>query len=285
MENLLLTGASGYVGKNFIKFYNNNYNIETFSLQNTSINTLNLSNINTIIHMAALVHQKIQHSYTEYYNVNVKYPVDLAKMAKENGVRQFLFMSTIAVYGDKNSKLDEDSICNPITFYGKTKLEAEKQLLELNDENFLVSIIRAPMVYGKDAPGNIDSLVSLIKKVPILPLGAIYNKRTFIYIGNLCNTLNSIIQKQKSGIFLSSDDNSLSTSNLINLISKELDKKVYLLNIPLFPWFLKTIKPSFYKRLYESLEVDNIQTKKALSLHNPYSVEDGIKQMINGENS
>ena len=91
-----------------------------------------------------------------------------------------------------------------------------------------------------------------------------------------------IIQK-KAGIFLASDDEPLSTTRLIELISKNLDKKIYLVKIPFFESLLKLVKPSFYKRLYRSLEVDNSITKEKLNLQNPYSVEDGIRLMINGE--
>ncbi len=230
-----------------------------------------------------MVHQKVEHSYELYYDVNVKYPLNLAKKAKENGVKHFIFISTIAVYGEDEKILYEDTNCNPITPYGISKLEAEKKLLELNDENFKVSIIRPPMIYGENAPGNIDSLVKLVKKILIIPLADIQNKRTFISIQNLCYITNEVILQKKSGTFLVSDDESLSTSKLIELIAKNIDKKIYLIKIPFFESLLKMVKPSFHKRLYGSLEIDNTITKEKLNLRNPYSVEDGIKLMIKGE--
>jgi len=236
-----------------------------------------------VLHCAALVHQKTEYSYEKYYEINVNYPVKLAKLARQNGVKQFVFISTIAVYCENLESLDENSILNPISSYGKSKLEAEKRLLELNDDNFKVSIIRPPMVYGKNAPGNIDSLVKLVKKIPIIPLEGIKNRRSFISIQNLCHIINEVLIQEKSGIFLASDDEPISTSKLIELIAKNLDKKVYLLNIPFFETFLKLLKPSFHKRLYGSLEVDNTITKEKLNLTNPVSVEKGIKYMIKGE--
>ena len=244
---------------------------------------INFDSVDIVLHCAALVHQKIEHSYEKYHEINVEYPLKLAKLAKENGVKQFVFISTIAVYGEDEEKLDENTVCNPITPYGDSKLEAEIELLKLNDDNFVVSIIRPPMIYGKNAPGNIDSLVKLVKKLSIIPLGGIENKRGFISIQNLCHMIDEIITQQKLGIFLASDDEPLSTSNLIELIAKNLNKKVYLIKIPFFESLLKLVKPSFHKRLYGSLEVDNSITKENLNLKNPYSVEDGIKLMINGE--
>ncbi|MCG3654149.1 NAD-dependent epimerase/dehydratase family protein [Aliarcobacter butzleri] len=283
MNKLLVTGSNGYVGKNFINKYNNQYLFEKFSLLNQNIEDINFNRIDVLLHCAALVHQKEEHSYEKYYEANVEYPVKLAKLAKQNGVKQFVFISTIAVYGEEKEKLNENTICNPATFYGKSKLEAEKELLKLNDDSFTVSIIRPPMIYGKSAPGNIDSLVKLVKKLAIIPLGNIENKRSFISIQNLCHLVDEIITQEKQGIFLASDDKSLSTSKLIELIAKNLDKKIYLIKIPFFETLLKILKPSFHKRLYGSLEIDNIITKEKLNLKNLYSVEDGIRLMIRGE--
>ena len=283
-ENILLTGSNGYLGSTFLNQYKNKYSFEKFSLLNQKLKDINFDSIDIILHCAALVHQKVEHSYEKYHEINVDYPIKLAKLAKQNGVKQFIFISTIAVYGEDIQKLDENTTSNPITPYGKSKLEAENQLLELNDDNFVVSIIRPPMIYGKNAPGNIDSLVKLVKKLPVIPLGKIDNKRSFISIQNLCYIIDEIITQKQNGIFLASDDEPLSTSKLIELIAKNLDKKIYLIKIPFFESLLKLVKPSFHKRLYGSLEVDNTLTKEKLNLKNPYSVEDGIRVMIKGEN-
>lgn len=281
---ILISGANGYLGSSFINQYSDKYNFEKFSLLTQKLEDIIFDSMDVVLHCAALVHQKVEHPYTKYYEVNVEYPLKLAKLAKENGVKQFVFISTIAVYGEDEEKLDENTVCNPITPYGKSKLEAEKELLKLSDDSFVVSIIRPPMVYGKDAPGNIDSLIKLVKKLPIIPLGGIENKRSFISIQNLCHMIDEVIIQQKAGIFLASDDEPLSTTRLIELIAKNLGKKVYLVKIPFFETLLKLLKPSFYKRLYGSLKVDNSITKEKLSLKNPYSVEEGIKLMIKGDN-
>lgn len=282
-KNVLVTGSNGYLGSSFINQYKSKYSFEKFSLLSQKLEDINFDGVNIVLHCAALVHQKVEHSYEKYHEINVEYPVKLAKLVKQNGVKQFVFISTIAVYGEEKEKLDENTICNPITPYGKSKLEAENELLKLNDDTFIVSIIRPPMIYGKNAPGNIDSLVKLVKKVPIIPLGGIENKRSFISIQNLCHLVDVVIEQQKSGVFLASDDEPLSTSKLIELIAKNLDKKIYLVKIPFFETLLKVIKPSFHKRLYGSLEVDNSITKEKLNLKNSYSVEDGIRLMICGE--
>jgi UDP-glucose 4-epimerase len=282
MKNILLTGSNGFIGNYFIKNYQNKYTINTFSFLNDNFTKLNLKDIDTIIHLSALVHQMGGVSKEEYEKVNVTQTLELANKAKESGVKHFIFMSSVKVYGEEtNIAYTETSKCNPQDEYGKSKLKAEKQLLYLENDNFKISVIRTPIVYGYGVKANIKNLINLVKKVPILPLGKIENRRSFVYIGNLCHLIDTIITKQKSGIFLASDDKSISTTRLIELIATELNKKIYLIKIPFFESLLKLVKPSFHKRLYESLEVDNSITKKKLDFENIYSVKDGIKLMLN----
>ncbi len=284
MKKVLITGSTGFVGNYFINKYKKKDDMKTFSFLKDDINTLDCDDIEVVFHLSALVHQMGGASLEEYEKVNVTQTLELAKKAKESGVKHFIFMSTVKVYGEEtDSVYTEDSICNPEDDYGKSKLKAELELQKLEDKSFKVSIVRTPIVYGYGVKANIKSLVNLVKKVSILPFGKIENKRSMVYIGNLCHLVDVVIEQQKSGIFLASDDEPLSTSKLIEEIAKNLNKKIYLLKIPFFVSLLKFVKPSFHKRLYGSLEVDNNITKERLNLKNPYSVEDGIRLMINGE--
>ena len=284
MKKILLTGTSGFIGSYFIQKYERRYDIKSFSFLKDDINSLDCSETGVVFHLSALVHQMGGASKEEYERVNVTQTLLLANKAKENGVGHFVFMSTVKVYGEESDGVyAETSECHPQDEYGESKLKAERELSKLEDENFKVSIIRTPIVYGYGVKANIKNLISLVDKAPILPFGGIQNKRSMVYVGNLCHLADKIVQERKSGIFLASDDEPLSTTKLIELIANELGKKTRLFNAPLFPWLLKLLKPSFHKRLYESLEVDNAHTKESLSLVNPYSVEDGIRYMIHGE--
>ena len=282
--NILFTGSSGFIGSYFLNHYHNSYHIKTFSFRNDNFAKLDLSCVDTLVHLSALVHQMGGASKEEYEKINVIQTLDLAKKAKESGVKHFIFMSTVKVYGEENIvAYKEDSECNPQDEYGRSKLKAEKELLKLEDDEFKVSIIRTPIVYGYGVKANIKNLINMIKKTSILPFGNIQNKRSMIYVGNLCHLIDEIIKQEKNGIFLAGDDKPLSTTKLIELIAKNLDRKVYLIKIPFFEILLKLVKPSFHKRLFESLEVDNSFTKQRLNLKNHYSVEDGIRFMIKGE--
>jgi UDP-glucose 4-epimerase len=281
--NILVTGSSGYIGSNFINTFENKYNFFTFSLQKNSIDTIDFKNIDIVLHCAALVHQKTEYDYKTYHEINVDYPVTLAQKAKKNGVKHFIFISTIAVYGDDIRQLTEDATCHPVTPYGKSKYKAEKSLRALQDDTFFVAVIRPPMVYGKNAPGNIQSLIHLINKAPILPFGKINNRRSFVYIENLVHLIDQIIQQRCSGIFLAADDKPVSTEYLIEVIAKELGLKRYLIKVPFFETLLKQLKPSLYTRLYTDLIVNDKITKERLHFDPPFTFEEGIHLMLHGE--
>ena len=190
-------------------------------------------------------------------------------------------MSTVKVYGEEtDTPYKEESSCFPQDDYGKSKLKAEQELQKLSDSNFTVSIIRTPIVYGAGVKANIKNLINLVNKVPVLPFGDIDNKRSMVYVGNLCHMIDVLIQTTKAGVFLVSDDKSYSTKELIQLISKSLNKKIFLIKVPFFRKILKKVKPSFHKRLYESLEIDNNKSKHNLKLCNLYSTEEGLSLTI-----
>jgi len=278
---LLITGSSGFIGSSFINKYKEKYKIKTFSFRNNDINSLCCNDIDVIIHLSALVHQMGGASYAEYEKINVTQTLELAKKSKQSGVKQFIFMSTVKVYGEETDGIySETSECHPEDEYGKSKLKAELELKKLENENFKISIIRTPIVYGSGVKANIKSLINLVNRIRVLPFGKIENKRSMVYIGNLCHLVDELIIQQKAGVFLASDDEPLSTSKLIKLIALNLDKKLYLIKVPFFETLLRLLKPSFHKRLYGNLEVDNSITKKSLNLKNLYSVDEGIKLMI-----
>ena len=181
----------------------------------------------------------------------------------------------------KSQKLiDESSPCLPETYYGKTKLEAEERIKKMGDKNFLISIVRSSMVYGRKAPGNMDRLVRLISNLSILPFRGIKNKKSFIYIDNLCYILFQIIKQKRQGLFLACDDHYLSTTELVSLIAKGLDKKIFLFEIPFLKIIIKIGAPSLYQKLFQNLYISNVNTKERLSISLPYSSENALIIML-----
>ena len=281
MVKILLNGSHGFIGKHYCNTYAKSQDIETFSLLHSSLDQLSLKNYDSVIHLAALVHQMEGAPAEDYKRVNVDYPINLAKKAKDEGVKQFIFMSSVKVYGEESdTSYSEMTPCHPKDPYGESKLEAENGLLPLQDDSFKISIIRTPVVYGEGVKANILKLIGLTDRFTYLPFGGISNRRSMVYVGNLTHLISEIIIQKKAGIFLASDDQSISTTHLIFSIAKALNKKSFLFSSHLLKWGLKVFKPALYQRLYKNLFVDNSYTRTQLHLKNPYSAQEGIENMI-----
>lgn len=280
--NVLVTGSKGFIGSHLIKSSVQHCYIP-FSFKDGDIDAIDFSNVDTIVHLAALVHQMDGALQEAYFEINTLRTISFAQQAKELRVKHFIFMSTVKVYGEENdAPYTEASPCHPVDDYGKSKLAAEEGLKALEDDNFIVSIIRTPIVYGMGVKGNIRNLIHLVDKIPVLPFDNIHNKRSMVYVGNLCHLLETIIAKKISGIFIAADDEPLSTTELIQKTADALGVKRHLVTVPSFASLLRRFKPSMYQRLYGNLTVDNTLTKQQLNFQNPYSSEEGIKLMIQG---
>ncbi|WP_240626119.1 NAD-dependent epimerase/dehydratase family protein [Fusobacterium canifelinum] len=285
---LMITGASGFIGSNFIEKYKDEYNIIPIDLLKISPEELNFNGVDCVLHLAALVHQMKEIAREKYFEVNTELTRRVAESAKKNGVKHFVFFSTVKVYGydgdlkNHNYVLNEFSECNPKGDpYGESKLEAEKILKKMETENFIVAIIRPPMVYGKGVKGNMENLIKLIKFSPILPFKYDKNKRSLVNIDNLLYLTYLVINKQAKGIFLPLDDKNLSLQEIFEGIEEALGIKR--INIKLFQpifWVLTKIKPIIMLRLYGSLQFNNEQTKREIDYQPKITYKKGVKEAI-----
>lgn len=292
MENkkktLMITGASGFIGTNFIERYKEKYNIVPVDLLKIKPEEIEFKDVDTVLHLAALVHQMNGAPREKYFEVNTELTKKIAEAAKKNKVKHFVFYSTVKVYGydgdlyDHNFILNEYSPCNPTNDpYGESKWEAEKILREMESDDFIVSVIRPPMVYGKGVKGNMENLIKLVKKLPILPFNYTKNRRSFVNIDSLLHLTSLVIDKEKEGIFLPLDEKPLSLKEMIEGIEEGL--KIKRIKIPMiepFFWILTKIKPNIMVRLYGSLQFDNSETKEKLEYVPLVSYEEGIKNML-----
>lgn len=284
--NILITGATGFVGSYFCANYADSYSISKFSFSNDSLDNLDLRNTEKLIHLSAIVHQMHKVPDEDYYKVNVTNTLSLAHKAKSSGVRHFIFISTVKVFGEETDvPYSETSPCNPQDAYGRTKLAAEKGLLAMADDSFIVSIIRPPLVYGYGVKANMNSLVKLVKKFKIIPLGNIKNRRSIVFVGNLANMIDALIKNPVTGIFLVADDNPLSTSDMLRITADTLGKNIILPNAYIVGILLKLIKPAYHRRLFMSLALNADETYKRLGITNKYSTAEGFSQMTGGQDS
>lgn len=282
-KHILITGANSFIGSYF-KANAKNYVVDEVCVKDNKVSELKFKGYDTIFHVAAIVHQTSKLPDSIYYQVNSTLAYEVAKKAKEDGVKHFVFMSTAKVYGE-NSSVDnpwfEDSKCFPSDAYGKSKLDAEQKITSLEDKDFTVSIIRTPVVYGAHVRGNIERMAQYIKATRIIPLKGIDNKRAMVFIGNLVAMIYRIIDLQKSGIFLASDRRAISTSDFAQYMINATNQKKLFIAIPCYiQRSINLITPRIYHRVFGSMVLNNEKTFKELDFYPPYTVEYGIQEVM-----
>jgi len=218
MKKLLIIGANSYIAKAFIQKYQNHFEICAIKRGGQfddyfSLSQKDFQGIDTVINFTAIVHNKRAKDML-HKKINYELLKHLSTLAKKAGVSHFVQMSTIAVYGDIDSIHPETSAI-PNRPYGVYKLKADEYLNSITDQSFCVSIVRPPMVYGKDAPGNMKTLFRLVGSGWYLPLGYFENSRAMLCIDNLTNALYKIISKKSCGIFLLKDNESVSIGKIV----------------------------------------------------------------------
>ena len=176
-----------------------------------------------IVHAAGLVHQPRTRA-EEYGRVNRDLTLAVAGKGKDEGVKQFILMSTMAVYGRESelgriNEIGGDTSVRPRSLYGKSKYEAEIGALQLENEDFSVCIIRAPMVYGPGCPGNYGSLRRIALSFGLAP--ALENRRSAVFIGNLCEYIRLLIAGEERGLFCPRDNEDLCTASVMDWIAGE----------------------------------------------------------------
>jgi nucleoside-diphosphate-sugar epimerase len=283
MTKILITGANSFIGTNFrnISKYRNT---EEISLKEKQPEEIDFSQFEVVLHLAAIVHQSKKIEEKEYFYVNRDLCLRVAELAKMAGVRQFIFLSTVKVYGSYipgSGPWNEDSACNPEEAYGRSKFEAELGLKKLESPDFIISIIRTPIVYGPGVTANILKLIKLIETFPLLPFGRVNNNRHYTYVDNLVGFIDRIIETGASGIFIVMDDKALSTTDLVLNLSIFLHRKCILFRVPeLFINAGVALMPEIFERLYRSFYMDNAKTKRLLNYSPPYSITEGLSNMI-----
>lgn len=257
MKKVLITGANSYIGTSFKKYVSDNKDITVDTLDMLNDNWMNFDffNYDVILHVAAIVHIKEKNSMKDiYYKVNRDLPIQVAKKAKEQRVKQFIFMSTMAVYGLEEGIITKNTFPNPKSFYGKSKYEAELELNKLESKDFNLCIVRPPMVYGDGCKGNYQRLIKLAKRLPIYP--TYKNKRSMVSIDNLCLYLKRIIEEKQSGIILPQDDEYVCTVEMMKLLrdKKVLSTSIFNVGIKLLVKYNKVFKKLFGTLIYKKEE-------------------------------
>lgn len=289
---ICIIGGDSFIARIFIRNYLTNFNYTIFSrtligfkneylkqdFYDISIDELRGSDV--MINFAAIVHQPTSKDEMLYKHVNYELPVDLAQKAKEAGIKHFIQMSTIAVYGNA-SYIDNTTEPDPVNFYGKYKLMADIELMKLQNDLFGISIIRPSMIYGGgSSPGNMLNLIGLVKKGIPLPFKGIENSRTFLNVNNLTSIIEKVILLKKVGTIIIADEEAYSTYEIISKINNCLNVPNRQFKFSLFWKCVKLLKPDLYRKLTGDLKVTNTHKFSDLGIVKNYNMEDGLKEMI-----
>lgn len=282
MKKILITGANSYIGSSFENYLNKNYNscyqIDTLDMINESWKNFDFSSYDVIYHVAGIAHIKETKDNKDlYYKVNKDLAIEVAKKAKQENVKQFIFLSSMSVYGIEKGFITKDTTLNPKSNYAKSKLQAEEVLKSLQTKDFKICIIRPPMVYGKDCKGNFQSLIKFAKKLPIFP--KVKNNRSMIYIDNLSEFVKLLIDNNEEGLFFPQNNEYSNTSYLVKLLGQSMNKKVRLFIglgwlIKLSGLVIKKLTKAFGSLCYD-MKLSEYKQNYALS-----SLEESIKESV-----
>ncbi|MGI6642274.1 MAG: NAD-dependent epimerase/dehydratase family protein [Limnochordia bacterium] len=241
MKSVLITGANSYVGTNVEKWlakHPDRYHVDTISVKGDAWREHDFSVYDVVFHVAGIAHVSSDPKMKElYYSVNRDLAIQTAEKAKAEGVKQFIFMSSIIVYGRQDSNdgfIDRNTVPKPDNFYGDSKLQAEKGLQSMDSSEFKVVILRPPMIYGKGCKGNYPRLAKLARMLPVFP--DYENRRSMLHIDNLCEFIRFMIDNEESGLFFPQNKEYVKTSEMVRLIAETHGRRirlVRLLNPPL----------------------------------------------------
>lgn len=234
-KRILITGASSYIGMSVEKWLKKNadkYEIDTLDMIGDEWKKKDFSAHDVVYHVAGIAHADVGNVTEEqkklYYKVNTELAVETAKKAKAEGIRQFIFMSSMIVYsGCKEKIITKDTNPEPLNFYGDSKWQADIQIRALSDENFKVVVLRPPMIYGKGSKGNYPQLAKLAGTLPMFT--EVKNKRSMLHIDNLCEFVKLMIDNEESGVFFPQNGEYTNTSDMVQMIAAVKNHRIVMI--------------------------------------------------------
>lgn len=233
---ILVTGKSSFIGNSFAKHvsgFGDGYSVDMLSVRGDSWNKIDLSRYDCIVHAAGIAHVGYKDDMaSEYMAVNRDLTIAIAEKARSAGVKQFIFLSSIIIYGaaaaaGKTRIIAADTVPSPENAYGLSKLEAEEGLRGLETSDFRIAILRLPMVYGDGSRGNYALVAKYANLLPVFP--AIGGRRSAIYVENLAEFIRIAADKCVSGTFYPTDGEELTTPGLLSAIRRSRGKRTVLL--------------------------------------------------------
>lgn len=285
MKRVLITGANSYIGTSVEYYIAEHYPEEcifcTVDLLDDTWRDISFAEYDVVFHVAGIAHIKETKQNSElYYKVNRDLAVEVASKAKMEQVKQFIFLSSMSVYGLLKGCITAETKPLPKSDYGRSKLQAEEKLQTLADDTFKVCVLRPPMIYGRNCKGNYQTLRKFALKFKVFPY--VKNKRSMLYIENFCEFIRFMILNEESGIFFPQNSEYTNTSNMVKSIAAAYGRKLYFIHgvgwiIKFMGLFTKIIKKAFGNLIYDKTLSDYIQDYCVVSLND--SIRDSESQV------
>lgn len=271
MKNVLVVGAHSYIGESFRVFleqYPKQYTISVIATRGLNPTSKMFKNIDVIFCVVGIAHIKENRKNRHlYFDINRDLVIKIAMAAKKAGVKQFILLSSMSVYGITIGNITKETVPYPTTAYGKSKLQADEKIKKLEDDKFIFTCLRPPIIYGKNCTGNYQVLRKFVMKSPIFP--NYKNQRSMLYIGNLCEFVKNTIDEERRGLFFPQNAEYINTSELARLIAEEHEKKIKLTKV--FNWIIQGMHLRVIKKLFGNL------TYEKVDLINKYKFEESIR--------
>lgn len=261
MKKILVTGAGSYVGTsfaNYMKRWSDEYVVDVVDMIDGSWRERDFSLYDVVYHVAGIAHRKeTAENAPLYYQVNRDLAFETAEKAKKEGVKQFIFLSSMSVYGLTTGVVTKETVPCPTTNYGKSKLQAEEKIIPLSDERFRVVVLRPPMVFGPGCRGNFQTLLKLVKKTPVFPKVA--NRRSMIYIDNLSALIKICVDRELVGLYLPQNKEYANTTEIVEILAATLGRKIIVsatlgLGVAFFRPWVGALRKAFGSLIYQNVE-------------------------------
>ncbi len=310
MTNILITGKNSYIGiavSDYLQQWPDKYNVTTidvhgFEYLSSSTGSTSgasegskgedgetaedWSGYHTVFHVAGIAHVDVSPNSasdevkSKYYTINTDLTEAVARKAKDDGVSQFIFMSSMIVYGDSApigvpKMITADTEPQPANFYGDSKLQAERKLKCLGNPEFRVCILWPPMIYGRGSKGNFPQLVKM-SKLPFFP--KVKNQRSMLYITNLCEFVRLMIENEESGLFFPQNGGYSCTSKLVSEMARIRGKKIVMIPCTCLLKLLGRMIP-IVNKAFGNLTYDS-KMSKYRSSYQVVGIKDSIREII-----
>ena len=260
MKRVLIIGANSYIGesvKEYLLKEPDNYYVDIKDAIGWEPHEDDFKPYDVAFNVAGVAHIKETDDNRHlYYEVNQDLSIKVGRAAKNGGIRQFILLSTMSVYGLTTGHITKQTNPNPVNAYGKSKLKADETIKKMEDDNFKFACLRPPMVYGKGCKGNYQSLRKFALKSPIFP--NYDNSRSMVYIGNLCEFVKQCIDGEKNGLFFPQNEDYVNTSNMVEIIAGCNGRKIKL--VKAFNLMIRTMQIPVVKKVFGNLTYEKTDT-------------------------